>query len=95
MALPFDLQTEKPIGLAEAAKLVGVHPITLSRWITAGVKASDGIRVRLQGIRAGNKWVTSHEALERFLSRLTPDFANETDGSGRGPIAHQPAVASA
>jgi hypothetical protein len=68
-----DLKTEKPLSLAQAAKLIPpsrqdkpVHVSTLVRWILHGVRG-----VQLEAARVGGRWVTSPEALERFSATLT------------------------
>jgi hypothetical protein len=64
---------ESRISLAQAAKLIPptrqgkpVHASTLVRWILHGVRG-----VRLEAARLGGRWVTSHEALDRFSAALT------------------------
>ena len=68
-----DLKTESPLSLAQAARLVPptrldkqVHVSTILRWISHGVRG-----VRLEAVRIGVRWVTTHEALERFSAALT------------------------
>jgi hypothetical protein len=48
-----------------------VSPVTLMRWIVHGVKLPDGSRLRLEGIKCGHAWLTSREAVRRFLERQT------------------------
>jgi hypothetical protein len=76
-----DLATESTLSLAAAARLVPparggkrTHLSTLLRWIVRGAKAPDGSPVRLEAIRLGGRWLTSREALQRFVERLTPDL---------------------
>lgn len=40
----------------------------LTRWILNGVRTPDGGRVRLEAIRLAGRWVTTPQALERFLA---------------------------
>lgn len=40
------------------------------RWIHEGVRASDG-RVRLEAVRCAGRWLTSKEALQRFVDAQT------------------------
>jgi hypothetical protein len=47
-------------------------PSTIFRWITAGVRLPDGRRVRLEAVRLGGRWLTSTQAIERFIARQTP-----------------------
>jgi len=65
------------LSLAQAARVIPptrqnrpVHPSTLWRWATDGVKAGGGQRVYLEVAWVGCRWVTSRPALERFLVRL-------------------------
>jgi hypothetical protein len=73
-----DLLNERRIGLHEAAKLAPsyregkpTHVSTILRWITKGVRLSNGELVRLEGVRLGGRWITSFEAFARFSERLT------------------------
>lgn len=82
MASPLDEQT---FGFAEAARMLpsgrGGRPIapqTLARWASTGTKGPDGQRRRLQAWRLGGRWVTSREAIERFMLALTPGSDDDT-----------------
>lgn len=73
------LNGEPLISLSQAAtKFPGhrganrLHTATITRWILRGVKAPDGRTVRLQAVRGGHRWLTSEQALARFLAALTP-----------------------
>src|SRR5262249_27429496 len=65
-----------------------VSPATLTRWIISGVALPGGGRLRLEAVRIGNTWLTSREALARFLERQTaaalggPMSATPTPGHG-------------
>ncbi|WP_439628793.1 DUF1580 domain-containing protein [Gemmata sp.] len=72
------LNGEALIGLTAAGKLFPgyrgespLNPSTLFRWITSGARATSGVRVKLEAVRLGNRWVTSVEAINRFASSLT------------------------
>jgi hypothetical protein len=74
------LLSESPLRLTEAANLIPAvrgasrcHVSTLLRWILRGVKSSSGDLVRLEGVKIGGCWLTSREAIDRFVERLTPD----------------------
>src|SRR5262245_50867931 len=75
-----DLANETLLGLAAAGQGIPaasgkpVHPSTVFRWVTTGVRGPDGSRVRLDGARVGGRWMTSVEALDRFARALTPSF---------------------
>lgn len=70
------LRREGLIGLAQAADHLakigapGSNRVTLVRWICEGCTGRDGSRVHLEANRIGGRWVTTLQALERFLSRL-------------------------
>ena len=64
------LQTEQLINLSVAAARYPGHrgdtrlsPATLTRWILRGARSVDGRTVRLEAIRCGHRWLTSHEAM--------------------------------
>ena len=73
-----DLANERRIGLQETAKLYPsfrngrpTHISTPLRHITKGVRLSNGEVIRLEGARLGGRWITTVEAVERFMQRLT------------------------
>jgi hypothetical protein len=75
---------EQRLELSQAAKLLGTEerPASLakmSRAISRGVKAETGERVRLEALRVGAFWITSREAVQRFVARLTAAATGETD----------------
>lgn len=74
-----DIFSESPLSINEACQLLPrgrnssrPHFATVYRWILDGVKAPDGQLVKLEAVRVGSKWVTSKEALARFIAALTP-----------------------
>lgn len=54
------------------AKRLRRDTATVVRWITRGVPAATGGRVRLEAVKVGAVWCTSEEALTRFLERTNP-----------------------
>lgn len=80
-----EIRAGRPLSLAEAGRSFPPHrgggestrPETVHRWITDGVRAADGSRVRLEAVRIGGRWVTSEPAVDRFIRRLSavPDLA--------------------
>ncbi len=69
----FDLATEPPISLSEAANYLPAKPDgkkisirTLERWIRHGHK-----KVKLQAVKVGSQLVTSKESLARFGAKLS------------------------
>jgi hypothetical protein len=74
-----DLSGENAIGLAAAAKLIPpgrngkrCHLSTVLRWVLNGAKSPTGELVKLEASRLGARWVTSREAIQRFMLALTP-----------------------
>jgi hypothetical protein len=51
-----------------------VNPSTIYRWITTGVRLPDGSQLRLEARRIGGRWLTSREAIQRFIEAQTPRF---------------------
>jgi hypothetical protein len=45
-----------------------VNAATLWRWCRHGVRLPDGRRVYLEALRVAGRWVTSEQALERFIA---------------------------
>jgi hypothetical protein len=83
-AIP-DLLAETTLGLSAAARRLPplrggrpVHAATLCRWIITGIRGPDGGRVRLEAVRVGGAWMTSLEALERFLAALSARAGDAT-----------------
>jgi hypothetical protein len=98
-----NLVSEGLVGLREAAKVIpsyrpgkGTSVSCVLRWITKGVEV-EGRRIRLEALRCGGRWCTSHAAIERFLHAQTPVFL-ETDTpppAPRTPRKRERAVAAA
>ena len=58
--------------------------VTLScliRWITSGVRSPSGQRVRLEAARLAGRWVTTPQAIARFLAAQTPQFDDPSSPS--------------
>jgi hypothetical protein len=80
--MAIDPLTEKLRSFAEAARRlpalrVGkpVSPSTVWRWTTRGVRARDGMLVRLEAIKVGGTCCTSDQALQRFFQALSAELA--------------------
>jgi hypothetical protein len=67
-----DILSEKMLRLEEVANLTGAHFTSVYRWVLRGVPGPDGRRIKLEAIRMGRCWITSHEALRRYSEALTP-----------------------
>src|SRR5262245_66461341 len=52
-----------------------LHRAAVWRWVSKGLPGPNEIRVRLEAVRIGRRWITSREAVARFVARIT--------GSGR------------
>jgi hypothetical protein len=98
--MSIDLTAETTLTLTAAAKLVPpghggkkTHISTLLRWILDGVRSPSGEKVRLEGARLGSRWITSKEALQRFMDRLTPVVSDRTPpATPRTPTQRQRAA---
>jgi hypothetical protein len=64
-----------------------VAPSTVFRWIASGVRLQDGRRIRLEAVRLGGRWLTSEQAIQRFIDRQTPNL--DTDPTPRAPTPTQ------
>ena len=98
MAVSLNVLDEQRIDLAEAAKLLGSESrpasvAKMSRAVNRGVLTEGGERVRLEAVRTGGCWLTSIEAVRRFVTRLTRDalgdggVADEPDGEPSTPVS--------
>ena len=86
-ALPFDQDAEGLLTLQEASRLVparftgrGANNTTLWRWITKGIHLPGGARLRLEAVRVGGRWRTSHAAIRKFVAGLTQSFSGYYQG---------------
>ena len=92
MSIPLQILDEQRLELPEAAKLLGTEkrpasPAKMSRAISRGVKAETGERIKLEAVRTGGCWITSVEAVRRFVERLTRAAAGETGQAEATPHA--------
>lgn len=67
----------------------GVDPSTVFRWVTQGTKATDGSRVKLEAVRVGGRWLTSDQAIARFVAALTGGATAAETPAPRQPSARQ------
>jgi hypothetical protein len=86
-----DITTEQAIGLRDAARLYPsfrrdrpTHISTVLRHITRGTRLPCGETVRLEGARLGGRWVTTREAVQRYVERLTASALGD-DSSASAP----------
>jgi hypothetical protein len=73
-----DVRTEKLISLREAAGHVPpsrlgrpARPSTVWRWCRRGARLPDGSTLLLESVFLNGRWLTSVDALGRFLRRQT------------------------
>jgi hypothetical protein len=76
MSIDIDDDSEELMPLAKAAKLLPIvrgnkpiHPSTLARWATIGIKAASGRRVKLVTTFVGGTRMVSMAALKRFFEQ--------------------------
>ena len=74
------LLSEKLISFAQAARLIPpsrqgrpVSPSCIWRWHRYGVKTADGRHVRLDAAKLIHRFVTSEEAIQRFIAAQQPE----------------------
>jgi hypothetical protein len=56
-----------------------VSPATIWRWCREGVKVPGFGIVRLECVRISGRWITSVEAISRFVARQTPPLDVNAD----------------
>jgi hypothetical protein len=95
--MAIDVHSEVLLRPAQAARRVpplrgdgSTHPSTIIRWIVNGCPDGGGGRIFLEAFRTPGGWVTSAEAMARFLAKLTSSFAAGTPP----PAAPRPGSAS-
>ncbi|HEY7425332.1 MAG TPA: DUF1580 domain-containing protein [Gemmataceae bacterium] len=81
-ATPPDLTRETMLSLAQAARRFPpsrlgrpVSPATIWRWCRRGVRVPGNGVVYLECVRLSGRWLTSVEAISRFVARQTPLIA--------------------
>jgi hypothetical protein len=79
-----DLTKESLLSLAQAARKFPpyrlgrpVSPSCIWRWCREGVRVPGVGVVRLESIRIAGRWLTSQEAISRFVARQTPPSDDE------------------
>jgi hypothetical protein len=79
--------SETLISLAQAAKKIPstrtngckLHPATLTRWINFGVRTKSGNRIKLEAVKVGAGFVTSEQAVDRFLEAISEDQSSQQE----------------
>jgi len=84
------LLSETLIGLAQAGRQFprtrrgrSEHPTpsAILRWVRNGVQAPDGRRVYLEAILVSGRWLTSVQAIERYVLAQQPQSGNSKDSA--------------
>src|SRR5262245_704226 len=99
MSTPHPMLSETLLGMAQAALRIPpyrgrrTNVSTIFRWITDGVKLPSGRQLKLEGIRLAGRWLTSTEAIDRFLTAQNdawnPDPAGSPAAASRTPTARR------
>jgi len=91
-----DLTLELLLSLAQAARRFPpyrrgrpVNPSTIWRWCRQGVKVPGGSIVKLECVRLSGRWLTSQEAISRFVAAQTPPGDTEARSTPRSPKMRQ------
>ena len=67
--------------------------VTLSclvRWVLNGVRAPNGERIKLEAARLAGRWITTPQAISRFVAAQSPPSTTTTPTSvPRSPSARQ------
>ncbi len=66
------------------------RPVTLScvlRWALDGVRGPDGERIRLEAARLAGRWITTPQAIARFIDAQTPRIEDAVPAAPRSPAA--------
>lgn len=76
--MTIDLLREDAVSLTDARKNLipkftgkPVSAPTIYRWVAKGLRVRDGSRVKLEAIRIGREFITTKQAVHRFLGELT------------------------
>ena len=76
--MSIQLKDEQPLSVPAACedeipKFLGapISAQTLYRWISKGLVAGDGTRIRLEAVKVGRRMCLTQEAIERFFDELT------------------------
>ncbi|AWM37122.1 hypothetical protein GobsT_49540 [Gemmata obscuriglobus] len=106
-ALPVlaEIQVGAGLSLSAAGRLfpghrggASVDPSTVFRWVTKGARAGEGRVVKLEAARVGGRWLTSREAVARFVAALTEaatPAVTPVAPTTRAPAAHTRATEKA
>ena len=94
-----DLRNEDVISIIQACREPGLrdphtrkacHVSCAYRYVTRGARAANGTRIKLEVVKTPRGLVTSREAIQRFVERLSdPDTAGGDSVVGPTTAAHR------
>lgn len=72
------IMSETIVNLSQGSRLIPslhgkrdcVHPATLTRWINQGRRDGRGVRIFLEAVRISGTFITSQQAIKRFLEAI-------------------------
>src|SRR5947209_2266700 len=78
-----EIRSGHGLTLAQAGRLfpaargnaTGVHSSSVWKWSRRGSTGPGGEKVRLEAVRVGGRWLTSSQAIDRFVRALTGEAA--------------------
>ena len=68
----FPVVVAPPAGVWRATRNCARARSCVLRWAVHGARSPAGKLVRLEAARLGSRWITSRQALQRFVEALTP-----------------------
>ncbi len=71
-----------------------VSGATVWRWVVNGIKLSSGGKLHLEACRVSGRWLTSLQALARFIDAQTPNRNAAPKPKDRNPTAESAAQAA-
>ncbi len=83
--------------ITDISQQVGRDRATVFRWMTRGAKTPSGDVIKLEAVRIGSTWMSSDEAVTRFVVALT-EASNPSPAptpKTRTPSARQKAIDAA
>src|SRR5262249_31811722 len=95
MSASLQLLSEQLISLPQAARRIPpyrggrTNPSTIFRWVTKGVRLPDSSLLGLEGIRLAGRWITSSEAVDRFIAAQN-SACNPNGDEPRRPAVRTP-----
>lgn len=67
-------------------KSAHLTPSAVWRWVVHGISAGNGQRIRLEAVFVAGRWLTSLEAIDRFVAAQQPATTSPDPGSPVPPL---------